>query len=394
MEQTIERAKLLACMVAAAFFAACGSVSSSPGSPIPVFTPLRVLIPGSKFAYLGKFSESITYASPSPQQPNSTGLYSTSDLEKVSSAAPNAPAPIDVQRDLRYTVKSAPTSGIQPQRRILDSFESSAVAAGSQTISQAALRSTTTGIDQTANRTQGGGPYRYRSKVTTTYLAPQILLVFPLVIGTRTVPQARTVTTVERSANNKGVVYSSRNTMARYSNAGGYFETGSVGPSETTRVKEATDGMGSLANTGTTGLQIAIGLPTRGPSQTFVIPVSRTEEGVKHTYLANDWYPGGGAPLSPLASAKQTVKGQSRIPSSCVVKVPVSDVQEVDTSSITLDVITGAFAVERTREFLSSGTTVCRIMSSIVYAYGLTSGSLFSTTVDSFEEGLTAASVP
>jgi hypothetical protein len=400
MHSTVRSFKLtasfaIAPLAAAIGFAACSSgSSSSPPVPSAAFTPLPVLVPGSRFTYGGTYSETIAYASPSASQPNSTGAYTLTDLEKISKAASGAPAPIDVHQELHFVVTTAPTSGVQPQRRTTDAFESQTVTSTSQTISQAKVITATTGIDATADRTQGNGPYQYHGTETTAYASPRLLLVFPLVTGTTSLNQARTVATDERAANAAGDVYLVRNTTTRYRDSGAFDETGSVGPSETTSVKASANGTGTLVNAGTTQLQIEIGLPTPGPSQSFSIPVSRTSQGVKETYLAADWYPGNGAPPAPLAASQLVVKGQSRIPSYCPVKVPVSDVQEVDTASTALDVIAATYTVGLTRDFLSNGITVCRVIKSTVLAYDLTTGALFSTTVDLTAEGLTSMSIP
>jgi len=395
MTHTIGRTWQLALALTAASLTACSSTSSSsPAPPAPVFTPFPVLVPGSSFRYAGKFSESITYPSPSPSQPNSLGTYTTSELVNVSTAASGAPAPVEVRRDLRYTVTKAPTSGIELQRAVTSAFETSTVTNTSQTISEAETITTTTGIDETANRIQGNGPYYYRGSVTTKYSPPRVLLVFPLVIGSTSVPLARTVATDERSANAQGDIFFSRDTTAHYSDDGAFVESGSIGPGETTRVKAFPNGTGLLVNSGTTQLREEIGLPTPGPSQKYLIPVSVTVKGVKHSYLAADWYPGAGAPPSPLAVTTQAVKGPATIPSSCNVKVPVSNVQEVETSSTALDVVAGTYDVSQTSEFLSNGNAACVIRSLTISAYDITTGALVSTAVDSFILGLTAASIP
>lgn len=390
----IVRSHGIAAIIALLLAGCGGSTPSLPVPPAPVFTPFPVLVPGSKFTYAGRFSESITYASPSSQQPNSLGDYKTFDVVKISTAPPTAPAPVEVSQDLRYTVISVPTSGIQPQHRVISSLESSVIAHATQTISQAEGITTTTGIDQTANRTEGNGPYNYQSTVTTAYSTPRALLVLPLVAGATSVPLARTVETVEHSANAGGKVYSSRDTTAHYSNAGAYVETGSIGPGETTKVNTLANGTASLVNAGTSELREKIGLPKLGASDAYVIPVTRIIESLKERHLAQDWYPGAAAPPSPLAAMTQTVKGAATIPSNCNVKAAVRNVQEVDTSSTTLGVVTGNYTVEKARDFLSDGNTACRIITSTILTYSVTSGRLFSTRVDSFSEGLTAASIP
>jgi hypothetical protein len=394
MRGTFAVAWLLTFAVAPLLCACSSSTSAALPPPSPGFTPLPVLVPGSLFRYAGRFSETITYASPSPQQPNSTGTYTTQDVQRVSAAPAGAPDPFEVRREIRYTVTGAPTSGIELQARTIDTFESSTVTKTSQTIAESQTATTTTGVDQTANRVEGNGPYAYASTITTTYPAPHVLLVFPLVRGSRDEPLARTAKTVESSVNKSGDVYLSQDTTTHYNNAGAYAETGLIGPGENTDARTHPNGTGALLNTGPTQLRLTIGLPAKNASGAFEIPVTRTSQGVTESYLAADWYPGAAAPPSPLAATEQRVKGPATIPLSCAVKVAVSDVQEVDSSSTSVDVLTGKYTLGKTRDFLSNGTTLCRITSTTTLAYGIETGSLFSTTVDVFTEGLTAESIP
>jgi hypothetical protein len=374
--------------------AACSGNASSPAPTVTASARFPVLVPGSRFTYAGRLSESITYASPSPQRPNSLGDYKTSEVTTISKASQGAPMPIEVRQDVRYTAIKVPTSGIQLQHRVADSFESLTATNATQTISQAEGITMTFGIDQTANRIEGDGPYDYRATITSIYALPRVLLVLPLVIGTTDVPLARSEATVARSANASGKTYLLSNTRADYSDAGAYRETGSIGEGETIDAHAMANGAGSLVHAGVSPLSEKIGLPIPTASQTYQIPIILVQSTGKKKFLAEDWYPGGAAPPSPLAATTQTVKGLSRIPSTCGVKVPVSDVQEVDTSSASLDVIFGTYAIGRTREFLSDGNTVCRVVTSTVFTYTVTSGRLFSTTVDSSFEGLIAASIP
>jgi hypothetical protein len=361
---------------------------------VPVSTPFPLLVPGSRFTYAGRLSESITYASPSPQRPNSLGRYETSDVTTISKASHGAPMPIEVRQVIRYAAIKVPASGIALQHRVTDSFESLTTTNATRTISQAEGITTTLGIDQTANRIEGDGPYDYRATITSIYAMPRVLLVFPLVAGTTDVPLARRETTVGRSANPSGKIYLLTNTTADYSDAGAYRETGSIGEGETIDAHATANGAGSLVHAGVAPLREKIGLPIPTASQTYQIPIVLVQSTGKKKFLAEDWYPGGAAPPSPLAATTQTVKGLSRIPSTCGVKVPVSDVEEVDTVSTSTDVISGTHAIDRTREFLSDGNTVCRVVTSTVFAYTVISGRLFSTTIDSSYEGLIAASIP
>jgi hypothetical protein len=389
---SIVHLRQLAPAIVAASLSGCSGGSTSAAPATSVSTPLPVLVPGSRFTYAGRLSESITFASASSQ--NSSGVYTTSDVVTISKAPTAAPAPIELHQDVRYAVIEAPASGVQLRRRLIDSFESSAATSATQTISQAKEITTTIGIDQTANRIEGDGPYRYRSTLTTAYSEPRVLLIFPLVSGTTHVPLARTVTTAARSANVAGKVYLARSTTTHYSNAGAYVETGSIGAGEAIDAQALASGAGLLVHTGVSALREKIGLPIPGPSQTYQIPVALTIGSSKNKFLAGDWYPGAAAPPSPLATTLQTVRGFSRIPSTCGVKVAVSDVQEVDTSSTSLDVVSGTYSTMRTRDFLSNGNTACRVTASTVFTYSVTSGRLLTTTVDSSFEGLTAASIP
>jgi hypothetical protein len=339
-------------------------------------------------------SEVITYASPSPQQPNSRGNYTTIDLERITSAPAGAPGPIEVHRSIRYHVTSVPTSGVELQQRTIDSYQSSTVSMGSQTIEMFAGSTTTDGIDQTANRVKGNGPYHYHSVEATQYAAPLVLLVFPLVKGTTQEPLARTLTTLIHSANAGGTVYTDRNTTTQFMDSGGYVETGTIAPGETTKTNAYSNGTARVVNTGTNPLREKIGQPTPGPSGMYQIPVTQTSGSVTHTFLAEDWYPGNAAPPSPLSSTIQTVVGASELPGSCHVKVPAPGVQEIDSSSNELNVVAGYYSVTQSKNFLSNGTTVCRQTSRTTKNYKVETGSLTRTTVDNSTEALVSKSIP
>src|ERR1700690_2718519 len=94
------------CAAVALLTGCSGSNAATP--PTTRFTPLPVLVAGSVYNYSGTYSETITYASPSPTQPNSDGTYTIAEVEKVVGAGSTAPAPFDVQRTLTYTVTKAP----------------------------------------------------------------------------------------------------------------------------------------------------------------------------------------------------------------------------------------------------------------------------------------------
>ena len=382
---------ILAAAATAAGVAACsGASSTSP--PTAAFTPLPVLVAGTTSTYSGTYSEVITYASPSAKQPNSTAAYKVSDVQTVSAAPTGAPAPFDVHRQLAYTATTVPTSGIQLQKRTIDSYESSTVTKTSQTIAQPSLTTLTSGIDQTANRVAGNGPYAYNDTTTTTYATPRVLFLYPLVAGTATEPLARTVANNEKSANGSGTVYSARNTTSTFGNDGSFVESGSIGTNETTNVTENSNGTATVVNTGATPSSVTIGLPVAGSGGAFEIPITRVTGSESKSYLAADWYPGGASPPSPLALTTQIVKGPSSIPSSCGVTVAAPNPQEVDTSSTTVNVVSGSYTQGTTQTFVSNGATVCRITTSTAQNYAIDTGLLTSTTVDTFTEGLTAQS--
>ncbi len=390
MKRTVALVSFLASGLLALGLSGCNG-SASPATPSTAFTPLPFLVPGSTSHYAGSFSEVITYASPSAKQPNSTGVYTTADVETVSAAPSSAPAPFDVHRDITYAATTVPSSGIQLQKRVIDSFESSTVTGTSQTIAQASVITKTSGIDQTANRVEGNGPYKSANDSTITYAAPRILFVFPFVAGSTSVPLARTVTDVERSVNGTGDVYSDRNTTSRFDDSGAFSETGSIASDETTRVKANANGTAVVANSGTSLFKETIALPIE-QSGVFHIPVVRVLNGVSTSYMAADWYPGNSAPPSPLASTTETVKGPQSLPPRCGASGHASGVEEVDSSSATVDVVAGTSTTGRTQTFLSDGSIVCRITYSKTEAYSVETGLPASTTTDTFVEGLTARS--
>jgi hypothetical protein len=377
--------------VAAGATGISGCNSASVLQPSTAFTPLPVLVAGSKYTYSGSDAETITYASPSPVEVNSHGTYSVSDAETVEAASPGAPAPFEVRRSLRYSVIKAPVSGIELAGRTIDSFESSTVTNTSQTIAQAASSTRTTGIDLDANRIEKNGPYAYTEADDTTFAVPRVLAVYPLRAGEKTTePLARTVANKGQSVNRDKDVYASHDTKSVFKDDGAYVETGSVGPNETTNVTEKSNGTAKTANTGGTSFTQIIGIPEQS-NGVYLIPVTRDVNGTTTSYKAADWYPGSALPPSPLAMTVQTVKGPSALPTSCKVGVSAPNVEEIDSVSVTLNV-TGFRTDESGETFLSNGVTVCRANRTTTRAYDVVSGALISTIDDTFIEGLSSES--
>jgi hypothetical protein len=351
------------------------------------------LVAGSVYNYSGTYSETITYASPSPTQPNSDGTYTIAEVEKVVGAGSTAPAPFDVQRTLTYTVTKAPVSGIQLAKRTISTFEASTVTSTSQTITETQGTSTSAGINLNAGLQAGNGPYAYTDSTTTAYASPLTLQVFPLQTGaTRTQPLARTATSTGESINAAKDVFASHNTTTDYNNDGSYTETGTIGTGEQTSVVAASNGTAVTTNTGKTTFKQTIGLPALA-SGAYTIPVARVNDGKTTTYSAADWYPGNALPPTPLASTTQTVKGPISVPASCGVTAPAPNPELVQTASTTLDV-TGSLSNESAQTYFSNGTVVCRANTTTTMSFNVTTGVMNSTTVGTFSEGLTSSSVP
>jgi hypothetical protein len=369
--------------------AGCNGNSTSSTPPSPVFTPVPFLVPGTTYNFSGKYSEAITYASPNPKQPNSIGTYTTTDVQTVASAPPGAPAPFHIHRQFKYSVIKVPTSGIQLQSRTIDAYESSTVNGDSQTIAQASTTTANTGIDQTANRIEGNGPYSYTSTNATTYASPRVLFVFPLTESTTNVPIARTETLVELAKNSSGQIYVQRNTKSVYANSGAFTTTGSIGKGETTDVTANANGSATVTNQGSAPFMETIGLPVANGG-TYTIPITRTTGTVTQKYSAADWYPGNAAPPSPLASASETVVGPAAVPTACGLTSPVSGAVEVTGSSSTLNVVAGTYTTTQSATYLANNQVVCRMTSSKILTYTVETGALFSTTIDAFVEGLTS----
>lgn len=233
----------------------------------------------------------------------------------------------------RYRVKHAPVSGLEPQQRTIDSYQSSTVASGSQTIDLYGSTAVTTGIDQSGNRKNGNGPYTYHGTNTgpvhSAARDPRVSARSRFDAGTAGADGDGTIPIAERGR----LGFARRNTTWDFSNTGSYKESGTIAPGVTTSVTANANGTATLNNGGTSPLKELIGLPSPGPSGMYQIPVTRTSGGSTQTFLAADWYPGNAAPPSPLASTTQTVVGSTKLPSTCHAKVAAPSPQEVDTTS-------------------------------------------------------------
>jgi hypothetical protein len=359
-----------------AILAGCNGNSTAP-PPLPVFTPVPFLVSGTTSHFSGKYSEVITYASPTAQQPNSIGAYTTTDVQTVSSSPPSAPAPFHVHRQFTYTVVKVPTSGIEQQQRKIDSYESSTLGEGSQTIAQTSTTTAITGIDQTASRLEKYGPYSYKSTNTIAYASPRVLFKFPFVEGTTNVPLARTEKLIEKVSNRSGHIYLERNITTTYADTGAFHNRGTIGPSEITSASAKADGSAIVLNQGGALFEEIIELPVV-QNGSYFIPVTRDTGTTQKKYLAADWYPGNAAPPSAL------------LPTACNVTTPVKNVEEVTSSSTTLNVIAATYTTAQTQTYLSNNLVVCRMNSSKSLSYAIETGLPLSTTVDALVEGLTA----
>jgi hypothetical protein len=115
------------------------------------------------------------------------------------------------------------------------------------------------------------------------------------------------------------------------------------------------------------------------------IPVVRTvtaKTAAATNYSAADWYPGNGAPASPLILATRTVVGPAAsLPSECNGAVLQPDIYEVDTNTTDLNTIGASYSTTTTRAFNDgNAVSVCQLSTEISSSFDLLTGALVSTT--------------
>ncbi len=371
--------------------AGCGGSTSVP-PPVAVATAPVILVAGSQRVFSGTDSATHVYASPSPGQSNYTSASTFAGTTTISKAAAGAPAAWDVNAVVAYTITQPAKSGAQTLSTDTDTYENQTFAGKTTTIAQIASKSTTKANDLSAAQA-GGGPYTLTSVATTTNTVP-VTTVFPLQTGlTTTEPLARTVAESATDLNAGGAppppsyVYVTGQS-ATYGNDGSFSynpQTRSNGEIRVTT--ENPNGTASEADKNTSYAE-TIGLPTLSGSS-YVIPVAITNtSGVKTSYTAADWYPGGALAPSPLEFKTVAIKGAvSSLPSACSGALAVPNLVEVDTTQTTLNVF-GAYSLETQQAFQANGINDCIVRSIVTTNYDIKTGALTETTTESYTQVL------
>jgi hypothetical protein len=127
-----------------------------------------------------------------------------------------------------------------------------------------------------------------------------------------------------------------------------------------------------------------LGLPATVSGATS-IPITVRVDSTQTTttdYSAADWYPDGGSPSSPLVLATRNVVGPtSSLPAECTGAVLRPNIDEIDTTTTSLNPIGASYSSTKTRNFSAGdGATICQLSSETVSSYDLETGELVSTT--------------
>jgi hypothetical protein len=372
----------------------CGNSGTGPVAPLPTSTPtagptsspLALLVPGTTNQYSGTETQTISFASPTATTPNSNAAYAFAETDTISAAASGAPAPFDVHRVLSYTTTSAPSYGSQLISDTRDQYENVTTASsGAQTVTLAAVDGVTTGID-ISSRLANGGSGAYSNSISNTYSPAQTVANYPLTTGaTFQQSLADTATTQEDVATASGSETEHLSTTVASDDS--YARTGTLFNTDSTTQTENSDGSATVTNTGVSPFTETIAVPT-GASGSFVIPV--TQNGT--SYSPADYYPGSGAPPSPLGSVNVTVAGPATsLPSSCPAAGTYPNVIEIDTATNDLDVVSGSYTTTAQRVFNSNGLRICSTTASTVTTYALTTGLLKSTVTTNTATSLTSS---
>jgi hypothetical protein len=375
---------LLRLLPVAVLVSSCGGGddSSSPASPI-----LQV---GMQRQYTGTATRTVVYASPSTTQQNNTLEYTFDENQSVQQASASAPGDFDVHTEYTYTVVQDPGVGTAPLSETVDTYEDLLTSGGTQTVTTLGQQTVTLSNDETSNAL-GNGPYTATSTTTASYTTPRDNFPYPLQSGaTMTVPQSETQTVTFTDVNASGSPPSNGSnvgyTLTRTENDDGSYsyKTDYVNGATLSRILNA-DGSGSQTYTSATSTtETTVGLPVAA-NGVDTIPITVTVDSTKMTttnYSAADWYPGNGAPNSPLVLATRTVVGPtSTLPSGCNGAVLRPNVYEIDTTTTSLNPMGSSYSNTTTRNFSAAdGASVCQLSTETVSNYDLHTGGLVSTT--------------
>jgi hypothetical protein len=362
-------------------------VSSCGGGGGEVAPLLQV---GMQRQYTGTTTRSVVYASPTTTNENNTLDYTFTENQSVEQAPAGSSADFDLHTVYAYTVVQNPAVGTVPISQTVDTFENLQNAGGFQTIIGLGQNVVAVSNDETSNAL-GNGPYIETSTTTSTYTTPRNGLTYPLQTGaTITTPQSETQTITFTDVNGGDSAPSNGTnvgyTETRSENNDGSFTYKSAYVNGNTYSRtQNSDGSGSESFTtaeGTTATTVDVPVTADG---TNTIPVVRTvtaKTAAATNYSAADWYPGGGAPSSPLVFQTRTVVGPaSSLPTECSGALMQPDVYEVDTTTTDLNTVGATYSTTTIRAFNdANAVSVCQLSSEVSSSFDVLTGALVSTT--------------
>ena len=362
-------------------------VSSCGGGGGEVAPLLQV---GMQRQYTGTTTRSVVYASPTTTNENNTLVYTFTENQSVEQAAAGTSADFDVHTVYAYTVVQNPAVGTVPISQTVDTFENLQNAGGFQTIISLGQNVVAISNDETSDAL-GNGPYTETSTTTSTYTTPRDGFTYPLQTGaTMTTPQSETQTITFTDVNGGDAAPSNGTnvgyTETRSENNDGSFTYKSTYVNGNTYSRtQNSDGSGSESFTtaeGTTATSVAVPVAADG---TNTIPVVRTvtaKTAVATNYSAADWYPGNGAPSSPLVLQTRTVVGPaSSLPAECNGALLQPNIYEIDTTTTDLNTVGASYSTTTTRAFNDGNAiSVCQLSSEVSSSFDLLTGALISTT--------------
>lgn len=367
----------------AVLVSSCGGGNSSNQ-----LTP--ILQVGMQRQYVGTATRSVVYADPTATTKDNTLIYTFTQNLSVQQAAAGAPANFDVHSAYTYSVVQDPGVGTVPISQSVDTYENLQIAGDTQTVIALGQNVVAVSNDETSNAL-GNGPYTETSTTTSMYTTPRAGFPYPLQTGaTMTTPQSETQTITFTDVNADGSAPSNGTndgyTETRSENDdGSYSYQSTYVNGDTFSRTQNSDGSGSETSTSaTSSTMTTVGLPVAADGAN-TIPVTRTVTPATTTatnYSAADWYPGNGAPNSPLVLVTRIVVGPaSSLPSECNGAVLQPDIYEIDTTTTDLNTVGASYSATTTRAFNDgNGVSVCQLSTEISSSYDLLTGALISTT--------------
>lgn len=378
-----------ACKIVLCLFPLTVLVSACGGDDLSSqLTP--ILQVGMQRQYAGTATRTVVYANPTAGLQNNTLEYTFVENQSVQQAPASAPADFDLQTEYTYTVVQDPGVGSVPISEAVDNYEDLLTSGATQTVTSLGQKVVTISNDETSNAL-GNGPYTATTTTTSTYPAPRDNFPYPLQTGaTMTVSQSETQTIAFTDVNANGSPPSNGTdvgyTLTRTENDDGSlsYQTAYLNGNSFSRTLSS-DGSGSQSfKSATSSTDTTVGLPAAN-NGVSTIPIAVTVDSTKTTttnYSATDWYPGGGAPISPLVLETRTVVGPTAtLPAECSGAVLRPGIDEIDTTTTSLNPMGPTFTKTTTRNFSAGdGASVCQLSTETESSYDLDTGALVSTT--------------